>query len=207
MRHDVNVSKETVDALLPKNFLLQKNLDPSVKPELPYDNTKQYFQQEAIPQTSTVNYLKLNFFDYLTIEKAENSIEFKRMHKQTSHNWETLSYYHWLTLFDNYNVSLYNRYVAILPEINLNRLIKHADILTYRNKNEIKAYNSVFVSDGSDVYVSDHRKKHEKANEINLNKKLEKSDGDIADNEDTSLFKSALFELIVIVILGKLLIF
>lgn len=36
-------------------------------------------------------------------------------------SWKSLSPNHWLTLFSYYNVSLYNRYVAILPQINLVR--------------------------------------------------------------------------------------
>lgn len=222
MRHNVNISKETAEALLPKRQGLQRLLENSFQqylftPQSPIISTPtklnivtttempdlEFTEEKFKASTSTINYLKENLYDFLTIEKIADTE--KPYVKQTlkGHTWESLNFYHWHTLFHNYNVSLFNRYVAILPEINLNRLVKHSDIIKFRNKEEIKINNSTLVSHDNEIFVSNNMRLDEKANEINLNERLDKAH--IKDNlakEDNSPFKNAIFELVGIVILG-----
>lgn len=140
MRHDVNVKKETVEALLPKGIGLPKLIKQnylyttagydSVKfePSVLVDNTHQSSEQYS----TTIDYFKRHF-QSLVSQKTQKSTEEshndggfsweanKSPHLDNSQSWKSLSAYHWLTLFSYYNVSLYNRYVAILPQINLYR--------------------------------------------------------------------------------------
>lgn len=212
MRHDVNISRETAEALLPKNRYLDTFHQY-------YDNFHQVSSQtsaskleKAKTPTTTVNYLQRNFYDFLTIRKSLDTSQSMLNPASTEHNWQSLNYYHWLTLFHNYNVSLYNRYVALLPEITLNRVIKHADILKYRNRHEIKSQNSFLVMHNNEIFVnnsnSNRQNSNQKATEINLNERLEKMNLDedlsgTAKKEVESVFiKWAIFELVGIVVLG-----
>jgi len=161
---------------------------------------------------STINYL----YNFFTIKMVDSSDERNKeqLEKQAfanskiDHTWDTLNYYHWLTLFHNYNMSLYNRYVAILPEIGLERVVKHADILKYRHLKELRAYNSVLVAQDDEIFIKNNLMKvNEKANKVNLNIGLDRTDSgqeDFVNDEEKSLFKWALFELLGIVILGNL---
>lgn len=228
MKHDVNISRETAEALLPKNRGIQKFFDenlpqylflkqsspsplqlgqPSTKTAPTYTSSTPISDTttSANPATSTINFLQLNLYDFLTIKKLNSSLEKQPFESSnTEHTWETLNYYHWLTLFNNYNVSLYNRYVAILPEIRLNRLVKQADVLRYRNKDEVRVFNSVLVLHEQDIFVSNNMKVNEKATEVNLNKRLDWAE----ENEDEEkTFKWALLELFGIVVLGIFFIF
>lgn len=215
MRHDVNISRETAEALLPKNRYLD-NFHQY------YDNFHQVSSQtssskleKAKTPTTTINYLQRNFYDFLTIKKSLDTTQTMLNPASTEHNWQSLNYYHWLTLFHNYNVSLYNRYVALLPEITLNRMVKHTDILKYRNRHEIKSQNSILVMHNNEIFVKNsdgngQNSKDQRATEINLNERLEKmnTDEDLSGSvkiEVESVFiKWAIFELVGIVVLGKL---
>jgi hypothetical protein len=168
MRHDVNVSKEAVDALLPKrglhNFLKQNfpqylftSMDQSLtSTEINGDEGSQAsnpnsnkFKSSAGNyhssskrvsfSTSTINYFKQNLHNLISIKKDSRLSSFQSLsnsetiktNKNNNDNinknnnyfnsdnlvneqsWQSLDYYHWLTLFDSYNVSLYNRYLLI----------------------------------------------------------------------------------------------
>ena len=230
MRHDVNVRKETVEALLPKGVGL---------PRLIKDNFQQYLFSTSSPslvtnkikpdsfmppQSSTIDYIKRHFQNILIVASftkksdqaqalaAKNEMDtvnsntnsFRSTSESSStllktkqnfaeQNWQTLNYYHWLSLFANYNVSLYNRYVAILPQIDLFKIVKSDDILNYRNLNEIKNYNTVIAID------SEHRFNF-KTNNLDTTSKNKTSSSDT--NENSLVYRSALFELITIVVLG-----
>ncbi len=226
LRHDVNISVETAKTLVPKSGGFQKLLfderqsymfasTPVVKPD-----SVDRLQTVTVRLTgtrngssaSTINYL----YNFFTIKMVDSSDERNKeqLEKQAfanskiDHTWDTLNYYHWLTLFHNYNMSLYNRYVAILPEIGLERVVKHADILKYRHLKELRAYNSVLVAQDDEIFIKNNLMKvNEKANKVNLNIGLDRTDSgqeDFVNDEEKSLFKWALFELLGIVILGNL---
>ena len=217
MRHDVDIKKETVEALLPKTNL---NL-----PKLIKDNLNQFLS--ITPTTSSsliinaspnINSLKRennknnlntifenNSKEDTTQNKYKPTSSFNtnsdKNYKILNDNWQTLSYYHWLTLFANYNVSLYNRYVAILPQINLYKLVKQSDVLKFRNKNEINKHNSIISLDDSLKFsLSSNNNKLDNEfyyNSLNNNSTLYSS---IETNRLS--YQYALFELIGIVIFG-----
>lgn len=168
MRHDVNVKKETVEALLPKGVGL---------PKLIKDNFQQFLFTSTLTASaavsssssvkldssrshldlSTIDYFKRHFKNFMSslqsqpsAESTTNTDDFhadgRLLLADGEPNWRSLSYNHWLTLFAFYNVSLYNRYVAILPQINLCTLVKHADIIKYRNEDELKKYSHSVLS-------------------------------------------------------------
>ena len=224
MRHDVNISRETAEALLPKKnfidnfhqYLFKSYADQtSIKSMKTNIDISDFATTSAnlnkSRETTTINYLQRNFYDFLTIKKSLDTTVSRLYPPSTEHNWQSLNYYHWLTLFQNYNVSLYNRYVALLPEITLNRVIKHADILKYRNKNEIKAYNSILVMHNDEIFVNNSNSNgisNQKAAEINLNERLEMMN----TNEELKreqqkveyvFIEWAIFELVGIVVLGN----
>jgi hypothetical protein len=114
------------------------------------------------------------------------------------HTWQTLNYFHWLTLFSNYNISLYNRYVAILPQINLNRIVSQSDILKYRNPNEIQKYDSIITQE-NDTRLNFNEIKYEHS-ESNISISISKIN-DLKLEENTN-YKTALFELFGIVVFG-----
>ena len=69
-----------------------------------------------------------------------------------SHDWRTLGYNHWLTLFASYNISLYEQYVAIVPQIDLHRVVEHAQVVRHRNRDEMRRQqHNYFVVVGGDV--------------------------------------------------------
>jgi len=143
MRHDVNVSKETMDALLPKGAglprLIQANFQQyifsSTKSKMSHSNVHSDSNEDSnsgigngFTYLPTLDYVKRNFKSLVTISSNEeknkkhsvniiheNLLSTLPQQKSRLFNWQSLDYYHWLSLFANYNVSLYNRYVAILP--------------------------------------------------------------------------------------------
>jgi hypothetical protein len=237
MRHDVNVRKETVEALLPKGVGLprlikdnfQQYLFSTSSPSLVTNKIKSdsFIASNMPPQSSTIDYIKRHFQNILIvasftkksdvnqaqISAAKNEIDaavnsntnsFRSTSESSStllktkqnfaeQNWQTLNYYHWLSLFANYNVSLYNRYVAILPQIDLFKIVKSDDVLNYRNLNEIKNYNTVIAID------NEHRFNF-KTNNLDTTSMNKTSSSDT--NENSLVYRSALFELITIVVLG-----
>ncbi|CAF0771596.1 unnamed protein product [Brachionus calyciflorus] len=218
MRYDVNVKKETVEALLPKGVgfskLFKDNFQQLIftSNQNPVHNIKTANNFEET--TSTFDNLKRHFqslmlnnkqtnltFDYGTSTiSSYNTFESKKAFFLDDQNWQSLSYYHWLTLFAYYNISLYNRYVAILPQINLFTLISKNDILKYRNKNEIKNYDSfISIDNESSKFVLENSNDSTIGNIDHLFK--EKS-----NNQDGEV-KYAVYELMAIVIFGIPIIF
>lgn len=148
MRHDVNVNKETVEALLPKgmglpqlikhNYLFTStaayNTVASSSPPVnqAHDSTtidyfKRHFQKLVLPSPRTrsafdhesgVVLEDRSSFDWESQGIDQRATKFDDI---DYHSWKSLSPNHWLSLFSYYNMSLYNRYVAILPQINLYR--------------------------------------------------------------------------------------
>jgi hypothetical protein len=183
MRYDVNFKKENVEALLPKGVGL---------PKLLKDNFHQYFFSTTLapppppttlePRSSKIDHLKQHYLQNFMINNNNNnnnnhddddddesqktitSIRRLKVVDLAEHTWQSLNYFHWLNLFSNYNVSLYNRYVAILPQINLDKEIKHADIVKYRNVKETQKYSSVITNDDDDdesFNVNNNNKYHQ----------------------------------------------
>jgi hypothetical protein len=212
MRHDVNISKETVDALLPKGSglpkLIQDNFQQYIFTSTKTNEHKQkqtdnliQYKSSSNSIVSTVDYIKRNFKNLISIdsdkkkEKLVNNnnnyndkYQILKSKQITGQNWRSLDYYHWLSLFANYNVSLYNRYVAILPEIEIHRVINQNDILKHRNLNEIKQYNPIWPLNHLQVNNSNNLFEQETSENFKV--------------EDNVLFRWALFELIGIVVLG-----
>lgn len=163
MRHDVNVNKETVEALLPKGMGLPKliknnyfknTMPPSSTPSNPdYPASPSSFppplssqpesQSQSDQQSTTIDYFKKHFHNLvlptprLRTSRDHQNVLLDNMNRfswettsdestakfddNEHQSWKSLSANHWLTLFSYYNVSLHNRYVAILPQINLFR--------------------------------------------------------------------------------------
>ena len=145
MRHDVNVNKETVEAFLPKGVEFPKTMKHnhmlttaspsfntatvSLDESTTIDYIKKHFQNLVLPPLkSNKNQNPEVLFDSADSTKAAHfrtaaadSMTTSLMNDDDLYSWKKLSPYHWLTLFSFYNISLYNRYVAILPEINLKR--------------------------------------------------------------------------------------
>lgn len=138
-----------------------------------------------------------NFKHGSSTKSSYTSFESKKAYLIDDQNWQSLSYYHWLTLFSYYNVSLYNRYVAILPQINLYKLVKQSDILKYRNQNEIKNYNSVLTVDDELRFRLENLNESDKVYH-DFKFKLDEQQ----NSTDSQSYRSALVELIGIVILG-----
>lgn len=138
--------------------------------------------------------MKRNFKSFISVNSEEQSNENNSLYNtynnlkssSISHNWKSLDYFHWLSLFAKYNVSLYNRYVAILPDININRIIQKEDIFKSRNQNEIKKYNSILLAK-----LDDNQYEQQQFN----------SKANITVEDEVSV-RWALYELIGIVILG-----
>ncbi len=84
LRYDVNVSKQAIDALLPKN--------PSV------------FHQYL---TSSLIVLSSNNMDKNVINDGQYSNE--HVKSMFNDNWKRLGHYHWTDLFSFYNINLNNR--------------------------------------------------------------------------------------------------
>ncbi len=211
MRHDVNVKKETVEQLLPKGVGLPKLIKDNFQQFL-FTSTKSMnpiLSSTMHTKTSTIDYFKNHFENFLYLTKlnytGKNNVYAENQNEFTSnddHSWRTLPYYHWLTLFSYYNVSLYNRYVAILPQINLYQVLQHQDILKYRNLNEIVKYNSLLSVDGNSKFVINSEGGN---NNNNINNNEVNQDEEIRPllENDNSIYRNALYELFGIVILGK----
>ena len=173
MRHDVNMSKETMEALFPKGVGFSNPFRENPPRIIPTETQHRIESLSPFTSTkSTMDYLRNNF----------NYFFKKKEPKATSLAEKTNEAYHWLTLFESYNISLYNRYVAILPQIELHTIVDHSEILKYRNLNEIHKYDSVFFVENDDI--------------------LKNKTGRDQGHTEGYLFKSALYELISIVILG-----
>ena len=225
MRHDVNVSQEAVNALLPKRVdlpnLIKENfpkylfeptsdaLPNSARTLLTPDSNPngQGTNAENFLSTTTIDYLTRNLQGFLNIKSNSYLKSNSTASRLTSNYLETggalseqtwLNYYHWLTLFDNYNVSLYNRYVAILPQIHIHRIVKQTDILKLRNKNEIKLYDSTLLAHQNEIYV--HSSNRRAAS--NSTRTASLLEGEQEEEKEETLFKRAIFELVGIVILG-----
>lgn len=230
MRYDVNVKKETVEALLPKGVGLPKLLKDNFQhilftststllpTEILIEKSRQEPPLPVPPESSTIDYLRRHFQNFLIMStmnmrtnqnnRLENnfsnygtstkssytSFESKKQFSLDDLNWQSLSYYHWLTLFAYYNVSLYNRYVAILPQINLYKIVKQSDILKFRNVEEIRKYNSVLSMDNQSKLIL------ENISESSLN--FKDTNSIKLDSEQNKSLSSALVELVSIVILG-----
>lgn len=205
MRYDVNVKKETVEALLPKgvgfpklfkdNFqqlLFTTTNNPEHKTNdksLSLDNLRESFQNFIEKKNSSYQ-----AYGSSTVS-SYNSFELKKAYQMGDQNWQSLSYYHWLTLFAYYNISLYNRYVTILPQIDIFTLINKSDILKFRNRDEIKNYNSFIYVDNESNFVLENSN-YSMIGKINhLFKESHK-------NQTNGKVKSAVFELMAIVVFG-----
>ena len=221
MRHDVNVSKETMDALLPKGAglprLIQANFQQyifsSTKSKMSHSNVHSDSNEDSnsgigngFTYLPTLDYVKRNFKSLVTISSNEeknkkhsvniiheNLLSTLPQQKSRLFNWQSLDYYHWLSLFANYNVSLYNRYVAILPEITIDRLVSQKDILKYRNENEIKKYDSLLFN------FDDEKSINGSQNLSNQEKQFTTQNMTV---QGRLLFRWAVYELAGIVILG-----
>lgn len=208
MRYDVNVKKETVEALLPKGVGFSKLFKDNFQQLLfTTTNKPQLNQNKLIDSGLTFDNLKQSF-NNLMVDKnnsykgygsstvsSYNSFESKKAYLLGEQNWQSLSYYHWLTLFSYYNISLYDRYVTILPQINLYSLINKSDILKFRNMNEINKYNSFITVDNESKFLleNDNYSTIGKVNHLFAERINAESDRQV---------KSAVFELMAIVVFG-----
>ena len=151
------------------------------------------------PRSSTIDYIKRHFENFLVNQKPHGPTSpiSKIKIDPTEHNWQTLNYFHWLTLFANYNVSLYNRYVAILPQINLHRIVTEDEILKYRNLNEIQRYSTEITNETELKFNFDSNKYHHVSSNMSLINQINGESSQYILN-----YKTALFELFGIVVFG-----
>lgn len=175
--------------------------------------------------SSTVDYLRRHFENFMIMAKLSSGGGLSHIsssaspfasvraesHKapddedaQTS--WKTLSYYHWLTMFSYYNVSLYNRYVAILPQIDLYRLIRQQDLSKHRNINEIKKYGTVLAMDENDKMIvnTSSSSGDSDGDTLTIVNDMVSDDGAAAATQAASTYQTALYELVGIVVLGTI---
>lgn len=279
MRHDVNVSRETVEALIPKGINLPKivkeniqqfvftstahnnnnnnnglsssgtgtgstqppitpstTMFPPPPPKMPLVRDDVVSAHLRLGLMTTVDYLRRHLENLMRTGEAslanpdvppndhvKSALELVSLlyddsartttHKINSNSrieqdWQSLNYYHWLRLFANYNVSLYNRYVAILPQISLHRVIGKQDVLQYRNLNEIKHYRALpsLLDDFNNLSLN---KCGDGCGDDGLAVDTLLGGGNrnhrntiIGSATGSSQFSSALFELFIIVILG-----
>ena len=136
LRYDVNISKETVDALLPKygfgiayTFMTQiKNgfyqfVSPLTSEDLTTvatmstTTTTNPFLSRKYGEFNSISDINTNFnnnlHDFFNSTISDDN-RIKRLNTYNSlffnnENWKRLSYSHWLNLFSNYNISLYKR--------------------------------------------------------------------------------------------------
>jgi hypothetical protein len=90
LRYDVNISKQTIDALLPKNPSVFHQYLTSAPTLVPFKNNLEAVNMGGLRHSN--EQLKSLFYE----------------------NWRHLDYYHWIDLFSFYNISLNNRFVALM---------------------------------------------------------------------------------------------
>jgi hypothetical protein len=190
MRHDVNVKKETVEALLPKGIgfpmLIKENYNPFATNNNNDNNNNNNNGESYVNNvpTTTIDYFKRSYQNFMIMSKMNVDRHKTRIAHKYEQNWQTLSYFHWLSLFANYNISLYNRYVAILPQINLVNMIAHENVEKCRNQDELLKYTPI-------IELESEYKLNEQPKSYNITSLFN-------ENE----YKSAVFELVGIVVLG-----
>ena len=193
------ISSTTIDYLRKhlKNFMIVARLNTEkIGGEGEGSNQQSNHKAAATVATSTKSSYTSDSFEKSPAKGGEDQ------------SWKTLSYYHWLTLFSYYNVSLYNRYVAILPQIDLCRIVKHVDVVRYRSLAEIRKYNMILgVDPETGRVVINTTSKEEQLSGVgdDYDKGEEEAWERTGKTKKTTsyTYKNALFELLGIVILGK----
>jgi hypothetical protein len=251
MRHDVNVRKEHVEALLPRgiglprlfkdnfNQIMFTSSPPStaastVQTDLPATSSSPSSTAAAaafiVSTTTAVDYLRQHF-DNLFVAKTkltENGVRSiaaaaittpSSYHLATGaeddQSWKMLSYNHWLTLFSYYNVSLYNRYVAILPPISLWRAVSPAEVARHRCAAEVAKYSAVvdvdetpggrFVINATTMHCGSESEGVAGPAGGFQNERVVNEPDDFTgqSGDDVISYRNALFELLGIVVLGN----
>lgn len=139
LRHDVNLSKDTIDALLPKSGA--NSLQNLFSIDSQIDFTSDTLNNTRMMTIFNNRLTNIDSIKHFGIDK----------HLIDTQNWKKLPYFHWLSLFESYNITLHNRFITILPQINLYQEISADTILKQRNEREIerltKSLNFDFLSE------------------------------------------------------------